>query len=113
MEQNRLRDLIPRLLAVMLVLSFMAMLLTIVIDTARGLPVDPVAVPVLGTLSGALITALAGFWVAQSEPRREPPDQPPQKHQVEPTGDLESDEWNRDHGYLEFRWWGRWKPCLR
>lgn len=113
---SRLREFIPVLLAVVLVASIVAVLFEVVIDTSRGVPLDPVAVPVLGTLAGACITALAGFYAVDGRtPRDRDPDPPDGPHErprmIQPTGDPESDDWNRDHGWLELRKVGRWRPC--
>jgi hypothetical protein len=115
---GRLRDFIPTLLAVILVASFLALLFEFIIDSARATPLDPVATPVLGTIVATCIPALAAFWALESKPSKsdgpgpDPPGgRPARTTWVEKTGDEESDQWNRDHGYLELRRWGRWKPC--
>lgn len=108
---SRLREFIPVLLAVILVASFLALLFELVIASARAVPLDPVATPALAAIVGACIPALAAFWAIESKPRNdaEPPASP-RTTLVEPTGDEESDDWNREHGWLESRW-GRWMPC--
>lgn len=111
MERFPLKVLVPMLLAVMLVLTFLALILTVAVDTLRGTPVDPAVIGAFVGLCGTLIATLAGFWASQSEPRKDPPEPPQQPPGLlEPTGDVESDEWNRRHGYLEFRRMLRWKP---
>lgn len=116
MKTSRFRELFPTILAVMLVLSFAAMMLEILIDSARGVPIDPVGVPALGALCGTLTAALAGFWLADSRalPPRPPDDEdrpPGQRPRLEETGDEDSDEFNRRHGYFETRGLGSWTPC--
>lgn len=117
METPRFREIIPPLIIFILLASVLGLIFELTLASARRQPVDPAATTVLGGLVGACITALGPLWVVGSkrQPPSEPPDEqpPPFAHptRVEPTGDPESDDWNRERGWLELREGGRWKPC--
>lgn len=121
MGTRRLLEIIPPLIIFVLVASVLGLMFMLVLASAREQPADTVATTVLGGLIGACITALGPLWLATSSRRDTPPDEPPDDDvgppssrspvRIEPTGDIESDEWNRERGWLELREGGRWTPC--
>lgn len=107
-------ELAPALVVLVLALSFGGLMFELAVATVRSKPVDPIAATVLGTIIGACIPALLGFYVRDSRPAPPPPPTPPASPvKLEPTGDAESDAWNKEHGYFPL-WWGgsRWKLQL-
>lgn len=103
MKRYTVRELIPPLIALVLLMAVVALFFELLMASFRGQPVDPGGTTVLGTVIGVCVPTLAGLYLKDSKP---PPSDPPPptlyKRGFEETGDEESDEWNRDRGYLEF-----------
>jgi hypothetical protein len=107
----RIREIVPPLIAMVFVVATVGLMFELVIAGFGGRRVDPVATPVLGTIIGACVPALVALYV--NETRRGPPstDPPPplRRGGFERTGDEESDQWNEEHGWLQFgARGGRW-----
>lgn len=115
MAPGRLREIVPIFVLATVAVTGMGLLFEIVGAGVRGVPADPVATPVLGTLFGTSFSALIALWVKESNPQR-PPDPPPAKASREkaPTlSEQDVEEWNDDGGYFNL-WAGeaaRWKLC--
>lgn len=109
-----LKDLIPAAVVLVFLGSFAALVLELVVAAARDKAVDSVATTGLFALMSGCIPVLIGLYTRDSRkvdpPPPPPPPPPPRPVQIERTGDPESDRWNEEHGWLQFRWRaGRWK----
>lgn len=110
-----LRDLIPAIVVLGFIIGMGGLVLELTIASIRDAAADPIATGVLGTLTGTCATALVPLYLRDSRtPPPDPPPPPERQIRIERTGDEESDRFNEDRGWLEFRRAGRWLlQCAR
>lgn len=100
---RNLKEIIPAAIVLVFLGSFAALVMELLISGVTGKSVPPEITSALSAIVVACLPLLVTLYLRDSSAR--PPSPPPDRPRggLEPTGDEESDAWNRERGWLEMR----------